>query len=194
MSNCDFYYLNKSKKCNEHYHNFTGFKKFNDCNANTDSHMKQLGVLNINQTNPLSEKELILLRLGLELDNNKFDEMEICPVHRATLGICWRGTSVCSYSEHKSISNMKTIKCKLNIELARKVNKLANNSNKIFYQIGSKFCKKCFDKLIVDINLADKNLTKQVKQIESKSTNFKRKLDYFVIISVIEKKFLHREN
>jgi hypothetical protein len=46
MSNCDFYYLYKSKKCNEHYHNFTGLKKLNPCNANTDSHMKQPGIIN----------------------------------------------------------------------------------------------------------------------------------------------------
>jgi hypothetical protein len=123
--------------------------------------------------------------LGLNKDSNKFNEMEICPVHRATLGICWRGTSVCSYGEHKSISNMKTVKYRLNIELAQKINKLANNANRIFYPIGSKFCKKCFDKLMVDINLVDINLTQQVKLIKRKSINFKRKLDYIQIICVI---------
>ena len=130
------------------------------------------------------------MRLGIEIDNNKFNEMEICPVHRANLGICWRGASTCSYAEHKSISKIKTIKYRLNIELARKINKLANKSNKIFYPVGSKFCKKCFNKLMVDINLADDNSNIQVKQIKSESTNSKRKSHYIQIICVIKYLYL----
>ena len=70
MNNCDFYYLNKSKKCNDNYHHFSGFTKLMDCNVNTDSHIKQLGILTLNQVNLISEKELIRLRLGLESDNS----------------------------------------------------------------------------------------------------------------------------
>ena len=98
MKNCDFHYLNKSINCNDHYHNFNGYKKLKDCQMKTDTHFKQLCILNLNQRSQISEKELILLRLGLETETSNLDEMEICPVHRATLGICWRGTTGCSYA------------------------------------------------------------------------------------------------
>ena len=49
---------------------------------------------------------------------------------------------------------MKTVKCKINLELARKINKFSKNSNDIFFVIGSKFCKKCFDQLKLDIDFA----------------------------------------
>lgn len=163
MSNCDFYHLNNTKKCAENYHRLKGFKKLIDCKSNTDSHMRQIGVLSLNEENNVNEKDLIILRLGLEQGNTKFDAMDICPVHRSTLGISWRSSSKCSYISHSTISTVKSPKFRVNLEMAKKINRYKNKSNIIFYPLGSKFCHTCFTKLKSDLNMAENNFKREIQ-------------------------------
>ena len=74
----------------------------------------------------MSEK-VILLRLGLLPDNK-------CPVDRYALGIGWRALNS-AHSYHSSISKLKTLKHRVNLEMALKINKYINSSNNIFYPI-----------------------------------------------------------
>ena len=62
------------------------------------SHLRQLKVA---QTSLVSEKDLILARVGLfNLEEN---DMTVCPKHRAVLGTWWRPNMKCYHPPHGNI-------------------------------------------------------------------------------------------
>ena len=71
------------------------FFPLSSCNKAIKSHLRQLKVA---QTSVVSEKHLILARVGLfNLEGN---DMTVCPKHRAVLGAWWRPNIKCYHPLH----------------------------------------------------------------------------------------------
>ena len=71
------------------------FFPLSSCNKAIKSHLRQLKVA---QTSVVSEKDLILARVGLfDLEEN---DMTVCPKHRAVLGTWWRPNIKCYHPLH----------------------------------------------------------------------------------------------
>ena len=65
------------------------------CKRDITSHLTQLKVARLSVK---SERELILARAGLFTEER--EDMTICPLHRATLGLQWRPTRKCNHPLH----------------------------------------------------------------------------------------------
>ena len=71
------------------------FFPLSSCTKDIKSHLQQLKVA---QTSVISEKDLILARVGLfDLGGN---DMTVCPKHRAALGTWWRPILKCYHLLH----------------------------------------------------------------------------------------------
>ena len=152
---CDFINFDNRIKCLNSYHRCNNISTLNECNSNTDAHLKSIKLSNVD----LNEKKIILMRYGLDFNSNKYDLLKICPAHRLKMGLMWRQSLKCSYSEHAFLSKQKKLDYSIKFDLAEKLLKLKNdyNCNNKFYKLGSQMCRICFD-----------DFTKKISKLESK--------------------------
>ncbi|CAC5414843.1 unnamed protein product [Mytilus coruscus] len=77
------------------YNNTKQFYKLNECEKNTDAHLRSLHSYNLNSD--VSESTLILSRVGAVF--NYSCDYNICQAHRDTLGIYWQRSNRNVYAE-----------------------------------------------------------------------------------------------
>lgn len=149
IKNCELFHLNPGTSCADSYLNFCKETyKFKDCNIDTHSHIQNLKILLLNEKNTVDEQSLILLRCGLNPEiNNSMKNFNICPKHRALLGINWISKKICYHPDHDQNKTGLKLDKRINFDNALLISKaILHKDLDICYKslvLGSTLCYNC---------------------------------------------------
>jgi hypothetical protein len=145
FSACKFNLVEPYSDCSESYSKVFGSFELKDCNDDIQNHLVSIKII---ETKIKNEKELILLRCGIDPSlSSPIDNISICAKHRKTLGIQWKQANKCCNPDHAKISNKTRCQYKINSTRAKAIIKLTNfkliNSSYKAYIFGSLICIDC---------------------------------------------------
>ena len=146
---CDFHAFQPNIDCADDFKNSKGIVLLSDCNDNSEKHISELHLTNQNLDNLIpTEKQLILMRCGVDPFISILDDLSICVKHRKILGLWWKSSKKCCNPEH---NNKQTPTKRINFDKALSIIRLADlqllkNIYK-YYVLGSLICHECLNAL-----------------------------------------------
>ena len=146
---CDFHAFNSKVECTDDYKNCKGLFSLSECDNNTEDHISELHLMTQSSDHQIpTEKQLILMRCGIDPFISHLDDLTICVKHRKILGLWWKSSKKCCNPDH---NNRQTPTKRISFDKAFSIIGLVDLQllNNIFknYVYGSLICLECYNAL-----------------------------------------------